>query len=379
MQSSNQPDKISLPFSNSGQKQPIPVASQIGIEDGRASYTDGFPPLTRTPLAAGGVPPFGTDMNGVLFDVTAIQQWQSAGGGFKYDSAFAASIGGYPKGAILLRSDATGYWQSTAENNTTDPDAGGTGWLPAFQSGSVGQTLNMRMSIASASSSATVTATEVSVATSVGGQAYRIQGFSRTINLATVGAGGMDSGSSPVNGFVAIYAIYNPSSGASALLAVNASSSTPGETYTGPSMPLGYTASSLLTVVPTNLSAQFRPVYAFNRDVWIEPVTTLSTGTQQASLTSHNVSAAIPNIAKTVDAATSISSSISGITLISSIAGGASGIGSKVNATTSAVTGAGLQSVFSDIPVISPQIIFYSCTIGSGTMVFSIAINKYSF
>ena len=130
MQSSNQPGKISVPFAESGQKQPIPVASQVGIEDGRASYTTGFPELTRTPLAAGGVPPFGTDMNGILFALSAIQQWQSAGGGFVFDSTFAAAIGGYPKGSILVRSDGSGLWKSTTESNVNDPDAGGAGWQP---------------------------------------------------------------------------------------------------------------------------------------------------------------------------------------------------------------------------------------------------------
>lgn len=129
MQSSNQPGKISLPFASSGAKQPIPVASQVGIEDGRASYTDGFPPLTRTPLAAGGKPPFGTDMNGVLNAITAIQQWQSAGGLFTYDAALSTSINGYPKGAILLKADASGYWRNSVENNTSNPDSGGAGWF----------------------------------------------------------------------------------------------------------------------------------------------------------------------------------------------------------------------------------------------------------
>lgn len=117
-----------MPFANSGAKQPIPVDSQVGIEDGRASYTDGFPPLTRTPLAAGGKPPFGTDMNGILNAITAIQQWQSAGGMFMYDADLSASIGGYPKGAFILKADASGLWQSSVENNTSNPDTGGAGW-----------------------------------------------------------------------------------------------------------------------------------------------------------------------------------------------------------------------------------------------------------
>ncbi|WP_160286406.1 hypothetical protein [Pseudomonas knackmussii] len=128
MQASNAPGKIQKPFADNGDKQAIPVASQVGVADGRASYTDGFPPLTRTPIVAGGVPPFGTDMNGILNAVTAIQQWQSAGGTFKFDAAFATAIGGYPKGANLQKADGSGTWLCTVENNTSNPDTGGAGW-----------------------------------------------------------------------------------------------------------------------------------------------------------------------------------------------------------------------------------------------------------
>lgn len=128
MQSNNAPSKIGTPFASSGGKTTIPVQSQAGIEDGRASFTDGFPPLTRTPLSAGGVPPFGTDMNGILYSITLLQQWQSAGGLFMFDQSLSTTIGGYPKGAFLLKADASGFWQNLTENNTTNPDVGGAGW-----------------------------------------------------------------------------------------------------------------------------------------------------------------------------------------------------------------------------------------------------------
>ncbi|MGP2833618.1 glycine-rich domain-containing protein [Serratia nevei] len=129
MQSSSSPKKVSIPFANSGDKQVIPDVSQIGIVDGRASYPDGFPPLTRTPISAGGVPPYGTDMNGVLFDMSSAIRWSAAGSTYKYDSTFSTAIGGYPKGAILLNAAGDGYWQSLVENNTSNPDAGGSGWI----------------------------------------------------------------------------------------------------------------------------------------------------------------------------------------------------------------------------------------------------------
>lgn len=129
MQSSSSPKKIPIPFADSGDKQVIPNISQIGIVGGRASYPDGFPPLTRTPPSAGGIPPYGTDMNGVLYDISNAAKWSAAGATYKFDSAFSTAIGGYPKGAVLMKSGANGYWQSIIENNTNNPDAVSTGWI----------------------------------------------------------------------------------------------------------------------------------------------------------------------------------------------------------------------------------------------------------
>jgi len=140
MQLSNIPGKLVLPFANGGGKSTIPVASQIGITAGAASLTDGFPPLTRTPIAAGGVPPSGLDMNGILYEMSAIIRWANAGGGYPFDGTFAAdsNVGGYPKGARIMRSDGLGYWFNTTDNNVTDPnDAGAAaaGWVPDFTTG----------------------------------------------------------------------------------------------------------------------------------------------------------------------------------------------------------------------------------------------------
>ncbi|WLW63726.1 hypothetical protein RA224_09965 [Achromobacter aegrifaciens] len=128
MQASNAPSKSSIPFAESGTKNVIPEASQISLKPGAASFIDGFPPLTMTPLAAGGVPPTGADFNGILNFLSSAIRWGQAGGGYKYDAVFAAAIGGYPKGAILMRSDFTGHWLNTVESNRSDPDTGGAGW-----------------------------------------------------------------------------------------------------------------------------------------------------------------------------------------------------------------------------------------------------------
>lgn len=123
------PTLVPLPFANSGTKNTIPTASQIGINAGAASLTDGFPPLTFTPLSAGGVPPSGADFNGILNLLSANTRWDNAGGFYVYDSAFSTSIGGYPKNALLAKLAGDGFWLSTADNNTADPDTGGANWI----------------------------------------------------------------------------------------------------------------------------------------------------------------------------------------------------------------------------------------------------------
>ncbi len=129
MQTSNAPIKSAVPFAESGTKNAIPVASQIGVTPGAASFVDGFPPLTMTPLAAGGVPPYGADFNGILNFLSAAARWQQAGGAYPYDAAFSVAIGGYPQGAMLKQSVGSGYWLNLAENNTANPDAGGANWI----------------------------------------------------------------------------------------------------------------------------------------------------------------------------------------------------------------------------------------------------------
>lgn len=134
MQTSSQPKLLPIPFADNGDRKSIPNDSQIGITAGRASYNDGFPPLTRTPLAAGGVPPFGTDFNGVLNDITAALRWSQSGAGYPFNAAFNTAISGYPKGARIPNSTLDGYWLNTTDGNTANPEVTGaatTGWVPA--------------------------------------------------------------------------------------------------------------------------------------------------------------------------------------------------------------------------------------------------------
>lgn len=133
MLSTSTPARFPIPFANAAGLafiRPIPTASQIGIQDGAASLTDGFPPDCFTPIVAGGVPPFGQDMNGLMYQATAWLQWLQAGGPVFYDTDFATAIGGYPKGALLTTSRwcPGTRWMSLVESNLVSPDNDGTGW-----------------------------------------------------------------------------------------------------------------------------------------------------------------------------------------------------------------------------------------------------------
>jgi hypothetical protein len=94
---------------------------------GYASFNDGFEPTNMT---LGGIPPYGQDMNGILRSLSQWAQWQQMGGAVPYDATFQTQIGGYPAGAVVASTVTVGLtWTSTADNNVTNPDTGGTGWL----------------------------------------------------------------------------------------------------------------------------------------------------------------------------------------------------------------------------------------------------------
>ncbi|HHH0059364.1 TPA: hypothetical protein ACPZB8_001576 [Yersinia enterocolitica] len=149
--------------------------------------------------------------------------------------------------------------------------------------GVIGTSRNAKMSVTAASSTATFTADELIVQTALGGLQYKLSSFSKTINLATTGVGGMDTGTVPANGFVALYAIYNPTTQISALLAVNASSVVAPEVYGGSNIPAGYTASALVSVLPTS-SSQLAPVIQQGRRVSIVGASILSGSGAPSSL-----------------------------------------------------------------------------------------------
>lgn len=143
MQKSNAPTPFTVAFANgagSGYRNTIPIPSQIPITPGAASYTDGFPPVTMEPSGSGGIPPYGADMNGVLYAATLATLWEQAGFMQSYNSTLSTAYGGYPAQSLLVMGSGLGLWLSTADNNTTSPDAtGSSGWIPVL--GNAGKTV----------------------------------------------------------------------------------------------------------------------------------------------------------------------------------------------------------------------------------------------
>lgn len=133
MQLSQIPAKIAAIFAASApptSKNTIPLTQAGTTQPGQASFDVGFPSVTMQPASSGGVNPYGQDFNGILSAVTGVQRWQNSGAGFPYDATFSASIGGYPAGTQLVRADGMGYWLNQTDNNTSNPDTGGAGWVP---------------------------------------------------------------------------------------------------------------------------------------------------------------------------------------------------------------------------------------------------------
>ncbi|MBU9661890.1 hypothetical protein KTF22_08295 [Burkholderia multivorans] len=237
----------------------------------------------------------------------------------------------------------------------------------------VGSFRNLVMSVTAASATATLTADQIVVATALNGQTFILPSFNKTINLATTGAGGMDTGTAPVSGFVALYAIYNPTTGASALLATNAANLVP-NVYGGGSMPAGYTASALLSVWITDASGRFVVGNQIDRRIGITTVSALSSSTTNATPVALNMTF-LPKNAKFVSGAMQISStsaSVASITVYDSAAAvGGQACGGSLSATQT------LSSSFARLAMPTPQQIQWSSSNSAGTPTFGIGISSY--
>lgn len=239
--------------------------------------------------------------------------------------------------------------------------------------GIVGSSRKLRMSVTAASATATMTADEIVVETALGGARYCLSGVSLSLNLATTGAGGMDTGSAPANGYVAIYAIYNPSTGVAAGLLVNATSSAVPNIYGGGNMPAGYTASALVAVVPTS-SSQFVPMECFDRRVRTGTRSIATISTQTVTPTLVNIAAMVPPNAAWLSMVCNVAGTSSGNLFANIYETSANGIGQHQVASN---PNTGITAMFEDVMLPVAQSVWYTAGAG-GTMTLTLTCSGYS-
>lgn len=372
-----------IPFATSGDKTTTPDATDPA---GAISYSQGWPVAYQLADTDPAYRPVGRqEMNGVLFDVTgAIAELQSLG--FPIWVAVSGLVAPYAINAYVRHNNVV--YRNTIANNSAAPDAVGSLWADVSTpvvptptaSGSVGLARNLKTTIAAASSSATYTADEVVVKTLLGGAAYSLAAFSKSINLASVGVGGMDAGAAPVNGYVGVYAIFNPLSPLSAtnpgLLAVNATALAASEVYSGVNMPAGYTASALIGVLATNGSGQFKAgQYQLERKVILDPINVLASVLNTPTFTLLSIASAVPLNAKLASLSMQAASTSAGAAVFQ-LASTNTGVGARQ------VSGANVIQVGApapDVALLTPQTVWRINQVSTGTTSFQSFVVDYTF
>jgi hypothetical protein len=238
----------------------------------------------------------------------------------------------------------------------------------------VGGVRNLSMTVSAASATATVTADEIIVGSALGGLKYTLPNFSKTINLATTGAGGMDTGTAPVSSFVGIYAIWNPTTSTSALLGVSANAVTLPNVYGGANMPAGFTASALLTVLPTNASSQIVPCVVMDRVAALSGLAGFTTNTVAATPTIVN-NLGVPLNAKKCSGFLQLGSTAASA-MSMSISASSAGVGAKTLAQNVAV-GSSVAVPFENLLLSVSQRMFYTAASTAGTATFLINVFQY--
>lgn len=116
----NQPKQIIMPWAENGLKNDIPNIRELSTPQEGATYQDGFPSITMTPISVGGKPPSGRDMNGILYEITANLAFLGRGKHYKFNQDYCSAINGYPKGAILVNNAETALYISRVDQNQID-------------------------------------------------------------------------------------------------------------------------------------------------------------------------------------------------------------------------------------------------------------------
>ncbi|PZW86743.1 tail collar domain [Pseudomonas sp. 2848] len=242
-------------------------------------------------------------------------------------------------------------------------------------SATVGEARGVRMDIVSASGTATVQADELVVKNALGGLGWSVPNVSVSLNLGTVGAGGMNTGTAPANGYVALYVLYNPQARTSAAIAVNASKDVAAEVFAGPWPSGGFSASALVAVVPTDGAGRMLPVVVRGRLAAPLP-TQPYLGAAAVNMAPVSLAGSVPPNAVSAEGLFSVRSSQAGAISIELYAT-SSANGIKRNTATIPANGAS-SIMFEGLPLVTRQLM-YMTTVNQtqGTPEYSVYITGY--
>lgn len=241
----------------------------------------------------------------------------------------------------------------------------------------VGALRNGRMSVAAASATATFTADEAIVKSGLGLKSYCLSSFSQSINLATVGAGGMDVGAAPANGYVAFYAAYNPTTNTRTIFGQNATAAAAPEVYGGANAPAGFTATSLVSVWPTNASGQLVPGFQKDRHISLAA----AAGVYTTAQTNAPVTLPVPKnaIVATLGVTQSVASAASNLQFA---AGASTPVIGGLTTINAVISGSGLLtfSQSGEAWLLTPQTIYITWVVNGGTSPsLNLSVSGYTF
>lgn len=245
----------------------------------------------------------------------------------------------------------------------------------------IGTMRNARMSVAAAAVSGVFAADEIIVSNGIGGRPFKLFNFSKTINLSTVGAGGMDVGAAPASGHVSIYAIYNPDAVLSAtnpaLLACNQTTSS-GPAYTGANMPAGYTASALVSAWRTTAGGLLGVGEQVGRKIGIVGSSIVSTTVNQTN-SAVSIAALIPIAAKSISGVMScVTTASAGVSIqLASNAAGVGGQSVSVSPPSGEIAPL-IGGIFSDLNISEIGVIYLTTNAGAGALSANAGISEYT-
>lgn len=284
----------------------------------------------------------------------------------------------------LLQYDAVGNLVPVQVFNglLSDVEYNGTAFVvldPPPQSDAVGASmLNLVSSLGALGTSTNFTIDEIVAKTAPGGGSVVGASLTLSFNGATTGTNGMDTGTLPLSGWVAIYAIYNPTTATWATLGVNASTTVAPSFYAGGHMPTGYVYSCLMSVLLTTGTPNLQPYVQFNRSISIGNVAAASTSTPTGTMTSLSLTAIPPN-ARSCSGILTAQNTTGSTSVVFSVASAASQAGIITLQTFISGAAQVADVPFSGMQVPTPRTLYYAMSTTSGTATVSIIATGYTF